>query len=283
MILPDLHQSFIEAIEPKYGAGEANSIARIVIEDVLGLYNFEQETHLPEGEILKVQKIQDRLLKNEPLQYILGQADFYGLKFKVSPVVLIPRQETEELVHWTLQTIKENYAEQSPKVIDIGSGSGCIPVAIKKEATLVSMEAIEISAAAVIMGKDNARRNGVDIGFWQVNILERATWTLFKTYDIIISNPPYIPKKEKELMPDWVKNREPDLALFVPDANPLLFYDTIAEFALEKLKPKGFLFFECNEFNAKEVVHLLEGKGFVAVELRQDMNGKDRMIRAEKL
>lgn len=282
MVATVLYQSFVEAIEAKYGTGEAHSIARIVFEDVLAVYNFEEATHIPEGDIIKVQKIQDRLLNNEPLQYILGQADFYGLKFKVSPVVLIPRQETEELVHWTLETVKEQFSVQSPKVIDIGSGSGCIPVTIKKEAPQVVMEAIEISAAAVIMGKDNAKRNGVEVGFWQVNILEKATWTLFQNYDIIISNPPYIPEKEKALMPDWVKNREPDLALFVPDDQPLLFYDTISGFALEKLSPEGYLFFECNEFNAKKVVHLLQQKGFSSVELRQDMNGKDRMIRAKK-
>ena len=277
-----LFNSIVEQLSPKYGEREAKSLSQIIFEDVLHIFDFDDTYDLPESEIIKVYSIKDRLLKGEPLQYILGQADFYGLKFKVGPSVLIPRPETEELVHWALETAKAN-AFQSIKVLDIGTGSACIPVSFKKEYPDAIVHALEVSTEALAIAKENAIKNEVEIHFVLGDILDENKWPELDTFDIILSNPPYIPSEESDKMPDWVIEYEPHLALFVENEDPLLFYDTIANFAKIKLNPGGFLFFETNEFNAEKVQKVLLDKGFESVVLKQDMQGKDRMIRAKLL
>lgn len=258
-------------------------MARIIFEDVFQVYNFQKNAPFSKENQQQLLQIQNRLLQHEPLQHILGQADFYGLKFNVSPDVLIPRQETEELVYWILETIKKNKRLNPLSVLDIGTGSGCIPITLKKKKSALKVAAIDVSKAALTIAKENAIINDTDIQFHYLNILETAEWAVFKnqSLDIIASNPPYIPYEETRLMSKNVVDFEPHLALFVKNENPLVFYETIATFALQKLRLGGYLFFECNEFNAPKVKEMMEAKGFVQVELAQDLNGKDRMVRGK--
>ncbi len=263
-----------------YDPYEARSIARIVFEDALGIPGNRPEfEELNEAQLVHLELITKKLLTREPLQYVLGQADFYGLKFSVTPAVLIPRQETEELVAWVLETLKKQ--PDCQHVLDIGTGSGCIPIIIKKRRPDLSVAALDVSLEALAVAQQNAALHHVTIDFIECNILHHTAWQLFSKYDCIISNPPYIPLQESALMPPHVKDFEPTLALFVNDENPLVFYDAIADFSKIHLNPGGYLFFECNEFNAKKVAQILDKKGFNDVILQKDLNGKDRMIRAQ--
>ncbi len=266
---------FIQTISSIFGKGEAESIARIIFEDVFAITNWQKKGEFTEDQSAQLKKIESRLLKNEPIQYILGQADFYGYKFEVSPAVLIPRQETEELVHWVLQDLPPN-----AKIIDIGTGSGCIPLSIKLKRQDIDVFACDISESALELAQKNASKYNLDVNFIHLDITQRQNWQPLSQFDVIISNPPYIPKKEEQLMPNWVLQYEPHLALFVENNNPLFFYDCIADFALKKGTHSAKLFFETNEYNASNVVKLLEEKGFVHIELKKDLNDKDRMIKA---
>ena len=269
----------IATLTPLYGASEARSMARILFEDYFN-WNLHSESdnmvfeHLLQTEF---QKIIQRLLDFEPIQYIVGFAWFYGQKFKVNPTVLIPRPETEELVHWILESCSQ---KTKLNVLDIGTGSGCIPIILKQKKSNWNVAAYDVSESALITASRNAYRLNVIIDFQRVDILNTVDWHLLPKMDVIVSNPPYIPFQEKALMHDNVLKYEPHLALFVSDENPLLFYETIANFALQHLNPNGFLFFECNEHNAVSVIELLKYKKFENVELRQDMSSKNRMIRA---
>lgn len=264
-------------LTPRYGAGEARSIALIVFEDAFGVRRPAEKIFSLEEENLFL-PIRRRLLAGEPVQYVLGQADFFGLKFKVSPAVLIPRQETEELVAWVLEWLKQQ-GRKDLAVLDIGLGSGCIGITIKAKRPDIQLFGLEKSAAALQIAAENAVAIlGAGKFFFQLgDILEPSAGDLFPELDVIVSNPPYIPLREQTLVPDHVRAHEPALALYVENDDPLLFYRTIAVFALRKLRPGGALFFECNEFNATEVRDLLNKSGFSAVSLRKDISGADRM------
>ena len=218
-----------------------------------------------------LKQIVTHLKANKPLQYILGTADFYGLQFKVNKHTLIPRPETEELVSWILE-------HEFFSLLDIGTGTGCIPISITKNKNVQST-AIDISENALLLAKENARINRVEVNFLKQNIFK--TTTLPKV-DLIVSNPPYILDKEKELMLDNIMDNEPHLALFVPDNNPLLFYKKIAELAFVNLPENGLLFFEINEQFGNETIEMLTKIGFVDIELKKDINDKDRMLKAIK-
>lgn len=256
-------------------------MSRIVFEDVYSITNFEREDELTIKQLEQLQRIETRLLAQEPLQYVMGMADFYGLKFRVDSRVLIPRQETEELVYWVLETAKTAVYRHVSKVLDIGTGSGCIPITLKKENPNLHVEAIDVSVEALDLAMENARLNDVSIAFREQDILDESNWNTAIRYDIIVSNPPYIPREEATLMPQNVKAFEPHIALFVENEDPLLFYRTIAKFALQTLQKQGLLFFETNEFNASAVQQMLEEMNFSVVELQKDMSGKERMIRAQ--
>lgn len=264
-----------------YDAGEARSIARIVFEDALRVHDIQSKAPLFSIQEEELHHIQARLLQHEPIQYILEQADFYGLKFKVNRNVLIPRQETEELVYWILETIQKEIKNANLKILDIGTGSGCIPITLKKKMPQLNVSAIDISTEALDVAKYNADLNKTSIEFIQSDILDPDQQQLLISYDVIVSNPPYIPLEERALLASNVTEFEPALALFVSDENPLIFYNTIAEFAKVHLNPNGYLFFECNEYNASEVIQLLENKLFMNIKLHKDINGKDRMIRCQ--
>ena len=226
-----------------------------------------------------LKNIVSRLQDNEPFQYILGNEEFYGLNFKVNKNVLIPRPETEELVEWIIET--SNKLDENIKILDIGTGSGCIAISLNKNLKKAEIYACDVSNKALEIANENNKILKANVKFFEQDILKKELWKNKETYDIIVSNPPYIPNSEKRLMHENVLNFEPNIALFVENKEPLVFYNTIADFALLNLKMNGFLFFECNEFNAKEVVKLLEKRKFKNIELRKDLSGKDRMIKAK--
>lgn len=279
MTIKSAYENLISTLLSHHSEGEAHSIARIVFEDAFNVYNFKKEIELTDSQLTQYQSIETRLANNEPVQYILGEADFYGLKFNVNPSVLIPRSETEELVAWVKETVQEN--PQLQTVLDIGTGSGCIPITLKKELPQLSVSALDVSDEALETAIGNAKKNEVEVGFLCTDILEEKNWEVLQKFDIIISNPPYIPVREKALMPQQVLDNEPHLALFTTDEDPLIFYRKIAKFAHSHLRKNGYLFFECNEFNAEEVEEWIFGIGFIPVEIKKDMQGKDRMIRAQ--
>ena len=284
MTTDEMMKMLAQSLTPRYGAGEAASIARIVAEDVFSLKKSPERT-LTAAETAHFEEIKTRLIAGEPVQYVLGEADFFGLKFRVSPSVLIPRQETEELVAWVLQYLKSIQLEQ-PTLLDIGLGSGCIGITLKKNYPRLRLYGLEKSRLALDVALENVNRNLAPSlltphpSLWEGDILNPADWEQFPPLDVVVSNPPYIPLHEKNVMPDHVLAHEPGLALFVDDEDPLLFYRTIAQFCQQKLRPGGVLFFECNEFNAPQVADLLREMRFVGVELRKDLAGAERMAKA---
>lgn len=273
--------TLVQALTPRYGRGEARSIVRIVLADVLG-YRTPPHGALSEAEAVRLEPLFQRLLTGEPVQYVLGQADFFGLKFRVNPSVLIPRQETEELVAWALRWLNAT-EKRHPVVLDVGLGSGCIGIALKYRRPDIRLWGIEKSPQALQLATENAQSllGNTDFTFLQADVLapEMLSTALPKA-DLIISNPPYIPRAEASLMPPHVLEHEPPEALFVEGDDPLLFYRVLAQLAQWLLLPGGALFFECNEFNARRVVALLEAMGFADVVLKQDLCGADRMVRA---
>ena len=284
MSIQESYQSFIQKLDSIYDLQEAKSIARIVYEDAFQIFNFQKKTIFPKKYQRQFEDIQNRLLQHEPVQYILGQADFYGLKLKVEPSVLIPRQETEELVHWVLEQIQLKKLPANSSVLDIGTGSGCIPIVIKKKMPFLDISAVDVSEDALRIAAENARRHDTHIQFHLLNILDALHWETFQeaSLDIIVSNPPYIPRREWHLIPKQVLDFEPQLALFVENEQALVFYENIVRFASQKLRKRACLFFECNEFNAKEVVKLLKKSDFENIELKKDLRGKDRLVKGRK-
>ncbi len=231
---------------------------------------------LSDAEVEKWNKILSELQQEKPIQYITGEAWFYGLRFEVNENTLIPRPETEELVEWILNSpiIKH----PSPiNILDIGTGTGCIPISIKTNLSQANVSAIDVSEKALEVAKRNAVSNKVDISFIQADILEVED--LNQHFDIIVSNPPYVRNLEKQEIKKNVLDYEPHLALFVEDTDALLFYRKIAQLALKNLSPNGLLFFEINQYLGKETVELLENLGFKNIELKKDIYGNNRMIK----
>ena len=226
---------------------------------------------LNKSQLSKIKQIVAELKTHKPIQYILGKTEFYGLKIKVNEHTLIPRPETEQLVDWIL---KENFVA----ALDIGTGSGCIPIALAKN-TDAKVLAIDVSEDALLIAEENAKNNEVEIDFIHQDILQTNS---LQKVDLIVSNPPYVLESEKEKMQENVLDYEPELALFVEDKNPLIFYKKIARLAINFLNENGKLFFEINAKFGKETIEMLADIGFVNIELKKDMNDKDRMIKAIK-
>lgn len=231
---------------------------------------------LSESDLLKIIYVVKGLKKNKPLAYILGEWEFYGISLKVNEHTLIPRPETEELVQLI---INENKHQKFIKILDLGTGSGCIALALKKHLPNANVSAWDISEEALKIASENAIKNSLAISFNQVDILSYKVTNSSEKYDVIVSNPPYVTIDEKSLMKENVLNYEPHLALFVENNNPLLFYEAIADFAVQHLNEDGKLYFEINEKQGKEVKELLFSKGFCNPEIVEDMNGKERMIK----
>ena len=278
MLLSEFKSLFEKELDSLYPKTEIQSFYRLVLEHYLNLTRINAALN-PNQELLKSDEIKLQLCltdlkSHKPIQYILGSTEFYGLPFEVNESVLIPRPETEELVSWVLENCKEN-----DKILDIGTGSGCIPISIAKNTNNTEVYAIDISLKALETAQRNATLNEVDIKFEQRDILK--TEKLNDNYNIIISNPPYVRISEKELMQANVLEFEPHLALFVENDEPLVFYLKIAQLATQNLLPQGFLFFEINEAYGNEVVELLQNLNFKNIELRKDIFGVDRMVKAQ--
>lgn len=247
--------------------------------------NFE----LSEDDVEKWNAILAELQLEKPIQYITGEAWFFGLRFEVNENTLIPRPETEELVDWILSSSITQHPTPLA-ILDIGTGSGCIPISLKANLQQANVSTIDVSKKALEVAKRNATSNKVEINFIQTNILEVEDLSQLPSpitdypspYNIIVSNPPYVRNLEKEEIKKNVLDYEPHLALFVEDTDALLFYRKIAQLALKNLSPNGLLFFEINQYLGKEMVELLENLGFKNIELKKDMYGNDRMIKCKK-
>ncbi len=235
--------------------------------------NFE----LSDAEVEKWNTILADLQQEKPIQYITGEAWFYGLQFEVNENTLIPRPETEELVEWIIESQKSKFQSQKLEILDIGTGTGCIPISLKLNLPQANVSAIDVSEQALDVAKRNAASNKVEINFILANILEVKD--LNQHFDIIVSNPPYVRNLEKEEIKKNVLEYEPHLALFVEDTDALLFYRKIAQLALKNLTPNGLLFFEINQYLGKETVELLQNLGFKNIELKKDIYGNNRMIK----
>lgn len=279
MTLQDYRNHFKKQLKSLYPEAEVQSFFYFLSEKILKLKKavvpLELQRILQESEEQKFNAALEQLKKEVPIQHILGKTEFFGLEFFVNNSVLIPRPETEELVDWVLKEASPNAL-----ILDIGTGSGAIAIALAKNIPSSKVVALDISEKALETAKENAKRNTVDVTFILQDILK--TTTLEGKYDVIVSNPPYIKNSEKTLMQNNVLLYEPHQALFVPDDSPLLFYQKIAELAKELLYQGGQLFFEINEAHGVAVVNMLKTAGFSNVELRKDIFGKDRMIKASQ-
>jgi release factor glutamine methyltransferase len=276
MTLSAIDKKYQTSLALLYAVGEIQQLFLIALENVSGLsrsqYLSRRGQVVDDIVVTKMENILAGLERGEPIQHILGEAHFYGMNLVVSPDTLIPRPETEELVHLILQNHR---GQQGLKIIDIGTGSGCIAVALAKGLSNSEVWAMDVSSSALSVARENARLYRQQINFVQGDILE---WDMVfgaeQQFDVIVSNPPYITPKEKEMMHPNVLQYEPHLALFVEEEAPLLFYDYIADFALSH--------FEINQYLGLETADMLRKKGFVDVRLLKDINAVDRMIVAKK-
>ena len=263
---------------PQYSDSEARSIAILLMCKITGLSYTELLIHTPslnEEQEEELRKKIERVKKNEPLQYILGETTFYGRRFKCDQRALIPRPETEELTDWIINDVSN---DGNIRILDIGCGSGCIAITLAKELKHSTVTALDISKEAISLTEENCKINSC-----QVECINDDIFNFSDTqYDIIVSNPPYICDNEAANMESNVIDYEPHLALFVPDNSPLKFYEKITEYAARNLRSRGKLFFEINRKYGKEMQLLLEKLGFINIELRKDISNNDRMIKGEK-
>ncbi|MGY8943367.1 MAG: peptide chain release factor N(5)-glutamine methyltransferase [Flavobacteriales bacterium] len=283
MILKEFKLFFNEALSAIYPKTEIDSFFFILMEEKLNLQRIDTvlkpDYLITEKNLIDLKTIVKRLQKEEPIQYIIGTTEFYGLPFLVDKNTLIPRPETEELVTWVLDEIKvlTNNKITELSILDIGTGTGCIPISLAKNLTSLNISAIDISPEALLIAKQNAILNKVRIAFIELDIL--GAKSLPQKYDVIISNPPYVRELEKEEIKNNVLENEPHLALFVADENPLIFYNKIADLAKQQLSKNGMLFFEINQYLGKETLSMLAEKGFKNIQLKKDLFGNDRMIK----
>lgn len=278
MTIDKFQKEALPHLKMLYDSSEAEAILGYLIEGILGYSLTEISIHkrssLSEKQAQILQAALQRLLQYEPVQYVTGIAYFWDLILRVTPDVLIPRQETEELVDWVL---KEN-RQSNLSILDIGTGSGCIALSLALEMKNAHVTALDYSAAALRIAQQNAAKHQAKITFRQQDVLQASPDT-FSNLDIMVSNPPYIKHLEKDTMMPHVLEHEPEEALFVPDDDPLLFYRKIGELGHHWLRKAGKLYVEINEGYGKEVVELLQALNYEEVELRQDLNGRDRMVR----
>lgn len=275
-------RNVISDLTPVFSANEARAVAIALCEHVTGLSRAQL---LSDNSLVLTNEQQEnisqsvaRLQKHEPLQYVLGETEFYGLKFKADPRVLIPRPETEELVEWIIN----DYKDTSCSIIDFCTGSGCIAIALAKNLPETEISACDLSEDALEVARANAKDNETDVRFFCADVLSESFADTLDPIDVIVSNPPYVLENEKSAMQSNVLDFEPSMALFVPDTNPLLFYEAIGKIALARLKPEGSLYVEINRDKGKETVDLFRQMGFGFVELRTDLFGNARMVKAIK-
>lgn len=282
MTLREAQTSITTRLYALYDTREAANICDRVLEHITGKRKIdrllEKDAPMPTEQIQQVQDITSQLLTHRPLQYVLGEAWFAGNTFFVNESVLIPRPETEELADWAAEVI-QNAPDKVQHLLDIGTGSGCISVSLKKRFPAIYVHAIDVSEAAISVAKQNAGLLEADVIFSQLDFLVEQHWDVLPVFDMIISNPPYIKQSEQSTMRENVLKFEPPIALFVPDEDALLFYRKISAFGKTHLSRQGSLFLEINENLGGEVVILFEAEGYTC-ELRKDMQGKSRMVKA---
>lgn len=278
MTLKEIHKKFIHALMQIYSEGEASKMTEMIFEYIAKIN--KQQIIINGNDIVdtdvenKLDSSLDKLLQHYPIQYLIGYTWFYNLKFMVNEQVLIPRSETEELVHEAIVFLKNSTGK---KVIDIGTGSGCIPISIKKNITEATIISLDVSEEALAIATKNATENNVVIDFKLINFLEESSYGCFEKFDLIISNPPYIPELEEKLMDKNVTMHEPHIALFVPQEEPQLFYKKIVHFAENHLNDNGKIMLEVHENLAKETALLFTSQNYL-VEIKKDMQGKERML-----
>lgn len=280
-LLSELKPVFQSRLEKIYCRKEAENLINLLVEHYLGLTRSDQVLNagfrLSESELLKLEVAMKRLLNSEPVQYVLGETDFYGLKFEVNPLVLIPRPETEELVDLIVQGKPVN-----KRILDIGTGSGCIAIALQKHLKKCRVTALDVSEKALGTARINARNNDTEVKFIKADIRENRQLTALGIFDIIVSNPPYVTREDKKEMHNNVLGWEPQEALFASEEDPLFFYKKILDLCREHLLGNGQIFLEINENFGQKLKTLLEANSYTHVTIHQDFRGKDRFIRAVK-
>jgi release factor glutamine methyltransferase len=287
MLIQEFKRHFFSELSNVYPETEIQSFFTILVEFKLHLSRIqlalEHDFNLDNDDFDFLQNALLKLKNQIPIQYIVGETTFCGLLFKVDKNVLIPRPETEELVEWILQNLptgRQAQNSKSLKILDVGTGSGCIAISLAKNLPNAKVSAIDISEEALNVAENNTAMNQVTINFMNADILKIEK--LENDFDIIVSNPPYVRELEKAQMQQNVLSNEPHIALFVKDKNPLLFYDKITELAKNHLTENGVLYFEINQYLGAETVDLLKSKGFKNIELKKDIYGVDRMMKCER-
>lgn len=282
--IKDIRRYYKQQLADIYDEKETDSFLYMLFEEYAGLSKAQillnAEATISESELLKIHFAVKALMNNKPIQYIIGSSEFYGLQFKVNPDVLIPRPETEELVELI---IKENSEGKNHSIIDIGTGSGCIAITLKKYLPDSIVCALDFSTNALNVAKENAKSNELEIHFLKMDFLNARNWNKLDSFDIIVSNPPYVRESEMKQMHKNVLDYEPAKALFVEDENPLLFYSAIAQFAKGHLNNSGAVYCEINQYLAKGTSTLFLDAGFAQVDIFKDMNGNDRIIKAKRI
>lgn len=305
MTVSEAYQNLKNELHKIYDLKESANISQLVIEKITGFTNtskiINKDSILTEEQVDKLFSYTQKLMNHQPVQYVLNEAWFSGLKFYVDKNVLIPRPETEELVAWIIQEVSgfpvsDNITSNSfgsnevvsfddprIKILDVGTGSGCIAIALKKKINNVDLFALDVSEQALKVAALNAKSNNADITFFKTDILSPHTKPDLPLFDVIVSNPPYISKSESLEMHSNILLYEPHIALFVPDEDSLLFYNAICDYALTHLNQNGKLFLEINENQFNNIIKLLREKGFQLVEIKKDMQQKNRMIKATRI
>jgi release factor glutamine methyltransferase len=281
MKIKEYRSLFIQELTSIYDEGEAESFFYLILEEKYQLKRIDlalrPDLFFSDQEVMFWNTLLEQLKLEIPVQYLLGKTSFYGLDLEVNENVLIPRPETEELVEWIIKENLKSQRAKDLKILDIGTGSGCIAIALAKNIPNVQVYAIDVSEKALATAQKNAAINKVDITFLNQNIL--LTENLRQQFDIIVSNPPYVRNLEKKEIKKNVLDNEPHLALFVADTDALIFYKKITELAQKNLSDNGQLFFEINQYLGNEMIDLLKKRNFKNIELRKDIYGNDRMIK----
>ena len=279
----DIRSYYAQQLFKIYDERETETFIFMLLEEYAGISKSEiiinPELTINESELLNIHFAVKDLKNFKPIQYILGKTEFFGIPILVNPDVLIPRPETEELVDWVIQDANK---DKQSSILDVGTGSGCIAIALKNALPKATIHAIDNSSKALEIANQNALMNQADIKFSQLDFLEKKDWNNLGQYDIVISNPPYVRHMEKVEMKKNVLNYEPESTLYVDDNNPLIFYKSIAEFGLDHLKINGSIYCEINQYLSKETVKLFGSYGFKDIQLKKDFKGNDRFIKAVK-
>jgi len=282
MTMQEASQELKKLLLGIYDPRESSNIAEWVMEDLTGINHIDRIMHshriLTEEQLDHYHEYVLRLSNGMPVQYVIGYGYFMGLRFRVNEDVLIPRPETEELVQWAIDDKHAPHTGASLTILDVGTGSGCIPIMLKKKIPSANVHTIDISKDAIAVAKDNASIHQAEVDFHQGNFLDPSTWEGLPEADIIISNPPYIPLLDKDTINRNVLNFEPHLAIFVDNSDPLMFYKAIAAYAQNRLSKNGCIFVELDEGQASDLKKLMKRSGFLP-ELRKDMQGRDRLMK----